>query len=161
MQKNTKTFKLVNRISKTFGVIIANFSYAATLLFRIRFKIPITFISRASIKAITIIRLRRVRLIISQVKLIVAPLQTINLRRVSLIIAFRQIVKESATILLRVPITFTMRTLEKLSATMKTGILSLLITALVVTFNTLGDFDPDTLGDLDAMTLQDMDYTEV
>ncbi len=87
---NQKTFTLINRISKSFDLIIDNFAYAATLLANFRSRLIITILPVFSLSAFSTINLRRIRLVISQMNLIIRQTQTINLRRVRLIISVKE-----------------------------------------------------------------------
>lgn len=156
---NQKSFTLINRVSKTFPIIIANFAYVATLLFRIRDRIRLTFSPTFYIKFIYTLTLKRIRLIISQVKLITKPTQAINLRRIRLIVAVRERLKAVTTIYGRIRLTIISSARQKLVSSIIIKKVVLTITPVVAQFFTLGDFDPDTLGALDVQTLGEMDYT--
>ena len=156
---NQKSFTLINRVSKTFPIIISNFAYAATLLFRIRDRIRLSFSPTFYIKFIYTLTLKRIRLIISQVKLITKPTQTIDLRRVRLIVTVRERLKAVTTIYGRLRLTIVSSARQKLVSSIIIKKIVLSITPTLAHFFTLGDFDPDTLGTLDVQTLGDMDYT--
>ena len=155
---NQKSFTLINRVSKTFPIIIANFAYAATLLFRIRDKIRLTFSPIFYINFIYTLTLKRIRLIISQVKLITKPTQTINLRRVRLIVVARERLKAVTTIYGRIRLTILSSARQKLVSSIVIKKIVLTISPTLAQFFTLGDFDPETLGTLDVQTLGEMDY---
>lgn len=159
MNKNTKSYSVRLRNSKAFSFILVGFQFATSLFFRIRFKIPITFVPKLIGKLVTVINLKRVRLVISQMKLITKITQTISLKRVRLTFNLKQIMQFVTTVFIRNPISFAMSTRQKLISTMKTGILRVIVDPTLAVFFTLGDFDPDTLLTLDSLTLGDMDYT--
>ncbi len=161
MNKNEKTFRLVNKTNQIFSIIIANFEFVATLLFNIRNTIDLTYIMTLYISLISNIRLRRIRISISQVKLITRITQAINSKRIILLIIFRQSMKAVVSVYLRNPINFVAKIRQKLVAIMYEGILHIATTPVFVTLFTLGHWDPFTLLPLDSMTLGEMDYTVV
>jgi len=161
MNKNEKTFRLVNKNITSFSIIIANFQYAATFLFHIRDKIVISFVASLSIKLNSIINLRKVKLIISKMSLIIKITQIINTKTIKLIIFFRQIMKFISIIYLRNPISITSKAKQKLISIINEGKLSLVTSPVFVILYTLGHWDIDTLLILDSMTLGSMDYTIV
>ncbi len=156
---NQKTFSLVNRVSKSFDLLINDFAYAATLLFRIAFKIGMSFSPTFALAAFTTINLRKIKLIISQVKLITSITQTINARRVRLIYTMRERLKAVSTISLRLRMTPVSKAIQKAASSIIIKKIVLTIDPTLAQFFILGDFDPQTLGDLDALTLGEMDYT--
>lgn len=159
MNKNEKNFRLVNTISKNFQIIIANFQYAATLLFNINMKIPIGFVPSFISKLVTAMRLRRIRIVISTVKLIANMTQAISSRRVNLAFVIRERLKAVTSIVIKHPILFVSKARQKLVSIVNEGFLHIGWVMTLATFFTLGDFDLDTLGTLDVLTLGDMDYT--
>lgn len=138
---------------------VANFAYAATLLFRIRFKIPITYVYSSIGKIYSTIRLRRVKITISVMKLITSMTQTINLRRVKITASMKEIGKIYSTIYGRLRLTITSKAIQKVVSSIIIKKVVLIIDPTLAQFFTLGDYDPQTLGDLDALTLGEMDYT--
>jgi hypothetical protein len=156
---NQKTFNLVNRVSKSFDLLINNFAYAATLLFRIAFKIGMAFSPTFALKFVTTINLRRIRIIVSQTKLITSITQTINARRVRLIYTMRERLKAVSTISLRLRMTPVSKAIQKAVSSIIIRKIVLTIDPILAQFFILGDYDPQTLGDLDALTLGEMDYT--
>lgn len=156
---NKKTFSLINRVSKSFDLIVDNFAYAATLLFRIAFRITMTFSPKFILGFVTSINLRRIRLIISQVKLRVSITQTINARRVRILYNIRERLKAVSTILMRVRVGFSSKAIQKAFSSIIVKKVVLILDPTLAQFFTLGNFDPDTLGDLDSLTLGEMDYT--
>ena len=156
---NQKTFNLTNRISKSFYLIIDNFFYAATLLMNVLFKLRITFSPTFAIAFLTNINLRKIKLIISQVKLRVSITQTINARRVRIIYVAKERMKAVVTILLKNRITFISKAIQKLVSTIVIKKIQIIATPILAQFFTLGYFDPQTLGTLDVLTLGEMDYT--
>jgi len=156
---NEKTFTLINRVSKTFSLGIKNFAYAATLLFRIRDRIRLTFSPVFAVGLFSTISLRRVRLLFSQMKLITKITQTISLRRIRITYIFRQKMASFVTIFSRIRMTIISSARQKLVSSIIIKKITLAITPTLAQFFTLGDYDPDTLGTLDTLTLGDMDYT--
>lgn len=161
MNKNETTFRLVNRTSKNFSIIIANFQYAATLLFSIRDRVRLSFIMTLFAGAFSTIRLRRIKLVISQMKLITNITQIINTKTVKLLVTFRQRMKAVVTIYLRNPITFISKARQKLVTIIYEGKLRIVTSPVLVILYTLGYWDVYTLAPLDAKTLGEMDYTVV
>jgi len=156
---NQKTFKLTNRISKSFDLVIDNFSYATTLLMNILFKLRITFSPTFSIAFLTNINLRKIKLIISQVKLSVSITQTINAKKVRIVYVARERIKALVTILSINRISFISKVIQKLFSTIVIKKIQIIATPILAQFFTLGYFDPQTLGTLDVLTLGEMDYT--
>lgn len=156
---NKKTFDLINRVSKSFDLIVDNFAYAATLLVTLRSRLILTFIPTFALGFSSIINLKKIRLIISQVKLTVKPTQTINLRRVRITYSIRERITNTITILSRIGILAVSSARQKLVSNIIIKKIVLTITPTLAQFSTLGQFDPDTLGTLDVLTLGDMDYT--
>lgn len=161
MNKNEKTFRLVNKISQSFSIIVTNFQYAATLIINIRLKLNLAFVPLLQMKFVTIMRLRKIRLTISQMKLITNMVQTISARRVNILTTLRQSMKAVVVIYIRLPITFVSKARQKLVSIIKQGKLTIVGTPSLVQLFLLGRYDPDTLGTWDASTLGAMDYTVV
>lgn len=159
MNKNEKNFRLVNKISQNFQIFIANFEYAATLLFNINMKIAIGFMATFISKMVIAMRLKRIRIVISTVKLITKMTQAISLRRVKLAFTIRERLKAVTLIVIKHPIVFVSKSIQKLVSAIGEGFLHIGWDMILATFFTLGDFDPDDLGTLDVQTLGDMDYT--
>jgi hypothetical protein len=157
---NEKTFKLVTRVSKTFSLAVANFAFATTLLFIIRDRIILTFIPTIISSAVSIIKLRRVRVVISQVKLITKITQIINLRRVRIVYTYRETQKSISTFLLKVRLIIVSKATQKIVSSINLRRVILSISPTIATFFTLGDYDLDTLGAMDVETLGDLDYVE-
>lgn len=156
---NQKTFNLVNRVSKSFDLLINNFAYAATLLFRVAFKIGMVLSPTFALRFVTTINLRRIRIIVSQTKLITSITQTINARRVKFVFTMKERLKAVSTISLRLRMTPVSKAIQKAVSSIIIRKIVLTINPILAQFFTLGDFDPQTLGDLDALTLGEMDYT--
>ena len=159
MNKNEKNFRLVNRISKNFQLIIANFEFAATLIANIRQKLNIGFVMSLANRVFSTISLRKIRMVISQVKLITSITQAISSRRVKLAFIVRERMKAVVSVVIKHPILFVSKARQKLVSAIKEGFLHISWVMTLATFFSLGDFDPDTLGTLDVLTLGDMDYT--
>lgn len=161
MNKNEKTFRLVNKTNQVFSIIIAGFEYAATLLVNIRLKSRIITTVSLFIKAYSIITIKKVRLVISQVKLIVKITQTINSRTIKLLVTFRQRMKAISIIYLRNPMGFISKARQKIVSIIAEGRLTISTSPIFVILYTLGHWDVETLLTLDALTLGDMDYEVV
>ena len=155
---NKASFNLSIKAKKSFELFIKGFTYAVTLLFNIKFKIPITFISKVSMNALAIINVKRIRLI-PIARLRTSVVQIINVRKVSLITVLKQTGKIITIIYIRNPIGFISKARQKITTTLKTGILKITAIPSVAIFFLLGDYDPDTLGALDTSTLGELDYT--
>lgn len=157
--KNSKTFNLIVRTSETFDLIIENFAYAATLLFRIRNKIRITFSPQFFLVMYSTINLRRIRVLISQMKLITSLTQVINLRRVRIILSIKERIKFVSTVYGRVRLSVSSKAIQKVITSIIIKKVSFTMIPILATFYTLGDYDPQILGDLDSLTLGEMDYS--
>lgn len=156
---NQKTFSLVNKISKTFPIIIANFAYAATLLFRIRDRLRLSFSPSFYMNFIYTLAIRRIRLVVSQVKLTVKITQTINARRIRLVTVMKERQKAVTTIYGRIRVNLISSARQRLISSIIIKKITLAISPILAQFYTLGYFDPQTLGTLDLLTLGEMDYT--
>lgn len=156
---NKKTFSLVNRISNSFDIIIDNFSYAATLLANFRSRIIFIILPAFVLRISYIISLKRIRLLISQIKLIVNPSQTISLRRIKITYFARERLSNFLTIFARLRMNPNYSARQKLATNIIIKKIILNIDPTLAEFFTLGYFDPSTLGTLDSLTLGDMDYT--
>ncbi len=156
---NQKTFKLINRISKSFDLIIDNFAYAATLLFRVAFKIGMVLSPTFALRFVTTINLRKIRIIVSQTKLITSITQTINARRVKFVFTIKERLKAVSTISLRLRMTPISKAIQKVISTITIKKITITAVPILAQFFTLGYFDPQTLGTLDTLTLGQMDYT--
>lgn len=156
---NQKTFNLVNRVSKSFDLLINNFAYAATLLFRVAFKIGMVLSPTFALKFITTINLRRIKIIVSQTKLITSITQTINARRIKFVFTMKERLKAISTISLRLRMTPVSKAIQKVISTITIKKITISAIPVLAQFFTLGYYDPQILGDLDTLTLGEMDYT--
>jgi len=158
MAGNKKSFNLTAVSSKTFNLIISSFDYAVTFLFRINNKIGISFLGSAIVKFTQTVNLKKIRILISQVKLIVKPTQLFNLKKISIVTVSRLIGKIASTIKIKNLITFVSLARQKIVSTIIFKKIKFTFVAILATFFTLGDFDPDTLLIMDAQTLGELDY---
>jgi len=158
MNDNKKSYNISIRTSQAYTFIISGFQFATSLFFRIRDHIVITFVPKFTTKMVTNINLRKIKLVISQMKLIANMTQTISLRTVKINYTMRDIMKFVTTIYIRNPITFISSGIQKITSTMNTGILGIDFNPTLANFFTLGDNDPDTLGTMDTETWGDLDY---
>lgn len=158
MSGNKKSFNLTSVSSKTFNLILSSFDYAITFLFRINNKIKIIFIVSLINKITQTINLKKIRILISQVKLIVKPTQTINLKKVRLVVISKLIGKIVSVIKIKNVITFVSLARQKIVSTIIFKKIKFTFVAILATFFTLGNFDPDTLLIMDAKTLGELDY---
>lgn len=156
---NQKSFKLINRISETFSMAISNFAYATTLLFRLSFRIGFITSPQISVQAVTNLIIKRIRIIISQVKLIANITQTINAKKISFVINFRQIVSNTLLVPFKLGITAISSARQKIVSTILIKKVVITASPTLATFFSLGYYDPETLGDLDGLTLGEMDCT--
>ncbi len=156
---NEKTFDLTNKVSETFSMIISHFAFATTLLFRIRDRLRLIILPSFSMKMVSLINLRKIRLTIGSTKLITSIMQTINAKRVSFIFSIKERLSSIISIYGRIPITISSKAIQKAISTILLKKITLTINPVIATFFTLGYFDPKILGDLDTLTLGKMDYT--
>lgn len=154
---NTKTFRLTNRISKTFQVVIAGFEFATSLFFHIRFTIHQVFNSSVKMKAVTNINLRKV--ILSAIAILKSKnLLTINLRQVKLAFTPKEVGKLTINFVEKLPIAFSLKAILKNLLTVNLKKIVLTITMILAHYWRLLDFDPQQLSALDVQTLGQMDY---
>lgn len=160
MAGNKKSFNLTSVSSKTFNLILSSFDYAVTFLFRIRNKIQITFISSLINKVTQTINLKKIKILISQVKLIVKPTQTINLKKIKFTAISKLIGKIISIIRIKNVITFISAARQKIISYIILKKIKFTFTAILATFFTLAYHDPSTLATMDVQTLADLDYIE-
>jgi len=160
MAGNKKSFNLISVSSKNFNLILSSFDYAVTFLFRIRNKIKITFVANLINKFTQTINLKKIRILISQVKLIVRPTQTLNLKKIKFTIISKLIGKIISIIKIKNVITFTSSARQKIISSIILKKIKFTFTAILATFFTLAYHDPSTLATMDVQTLADLDYIE-
>jgi len=160
MAGNKKSFNLTSVSSKTFNLILSSFDYAVTFLFRIRNKIQITFIASLINKVTQTINLKKIKILISQVKLIVKPTQTINLKKIKFTAISKLIGKIISIIRIKNVITFISTARQRIVSSIILKKIKIGFTAILATFFTLAYHDPSTLATMDIQTLADLDYVE-
>ncbi len=160
MAGNKKSFSITSVSSKTFSLILSSFDYAVTFLFRINNKIKITFVASLINKITQTINLKKIRILISQVKLIVKPTQVVNLKKIRLSIILRLVGKIISTIRIKNVITFISSARQKVISSIVLKKIKFTFTAILATFFTLAYHDPSTLAAMDVQTLADLDYIE-
>ena len=97
---------------------------------------------------------------ISQVKLIVKPTQVFNLKKISIQALSKLIGQLFATININNSIFFISKAIQRVITSVIIKKIRFTFTAILATFFTLGDYDPDTLLVMDTETLGDLDYIE-
>ena len=160
MAGNKKSFNLTSVSSKTFNLILSSFDYAVTFLFRINNKIKITFVANLINKFTQTINLKKIKILISQVKLIVKPTQTVNLKTIKLVAISKLIGKIVSVIKIKNVITFISTARQKIVSSIILKKIKFTFTAILATFFTLAYHDPSTLAVMDIQTLADLDYIE-
>ena len=162
MAGNKQSFNLTVVASKSFSFILDSFDAAVTFLFRIKQKIPIQFISSASMKAVSNIVLKKIKMTVSNIHFIGKQVQTLNIKTIRLSVIIREIGKIATNINLK---TIGISAIAGLRQKLVTGIILKKIKINFVgtygTFYTLGVYDPQTLGTLDTKTLGEMDFTAI
>ena len=91
-------------------------------------------------------------------KLIVKPTQVFNLKKISIQALSKLIGQLFATININNSIFFISKAIQRVITSVI--IKKIRFTAILATFFTLGDYDPDTLLVMDTETLGDLDYIE-
>ena len=160
MAGNKKSFNLTSVSSKTFNLILSSFDYAVTFLFRINNKIKITFVANLINKFTQTINLKKIKILISQVKLIVKPTKTVNLKTIKLVAISKLIGKIVSVIKIKNVITFISTARQKIVSSIILKKIKFTFTAILATFFTLAYHDPSTLAVMDIQTLADLDYIE-
>lgn len=160
MAGNKKSFNLTSVSSKTFALILSSFDYAVTFLFRINNKIRMTFVASLINKFTQTMNLKKIRILISQVKLIVKPTQTVNLKKIKITALSKLIGKLVSVIKIKNVITFVSTARQKIISSIILKKIKLTFTAILATFFTLAQHDPSTLATMDIQTLADLDYVE-
>ncbi len=160
MAGNKKSFNLTAISSKTYNIILSSFDYAVTFLFRIRNKIRINFVSSAVVKFVSTFNLKKIKILISQVKLIVKPTQVINLKKIYINISSSLIGQIFSNITITNSIIFISTARQKIISSIILKKIKFSFTAILATFFTLAYHDPSTLATMDVQTLADLDYVE-
>lgn len=156
---NEKTFKLVNRISKSFSLYLSNFAPAATLLFKLKYKISVLISPRFIMKMATIINLRKVKISYGTAKLISSVIQSLSLKKIKIDFFISEQVYNFLSIDQKTILSIVSKAVQKVSSSIVIKKIKLTIDVVVASFFSLGDFDFEILGDLDGLTLGEMDYT--
>jgi len=112
-------------------------------------------------KVVSLIRVKRIRIVISTVKLITKITQSINSKYIKIVYSIKEIMKFIIEINIGNPIFFISKARQKIIMLLSNGFLSIVATAVYAVFYLLGEFDPQTLGTLDTEILGDMDYSLV
>lgn len=158
MAGNTKSFNLTNVASKSFTLILKAFDYALTFLFRIKQKIQITFVSHASMKAISNIVIKKIKMTISSVKFLAYNLLALNLKPVRIVSTIREIGKIASAINIgTIHQEFVSHARQKIVSNIIIKKIKILWVATLGTFYTLASFDSETLSSLDIKMLAEMD----
>jgi len=160
MTGNKKSFNLTAISSKAYSLILSSFDFAVTFIFRINNKIKITFVSSIINKFTQTINLKKIKIIISQIKLIVSPTQSINLKKIKLVSVLRLIGKIFSTIKIKNVISFISSARQKIVSSIIIKKIKFTFTAILATFFTLAYHDPSALSIMDVQTLADLDYIE-
>ncbi len=160
MAGNKKSFitKLVS--SKSFTFILDNFDYAVTFLFRIKQRIPITFISHANLGSVSNIVLKKVKMVVSNSKLIGKVVSNITLKKVKLGLVAREIGKILFPITLKkIKLNAISRVIQKVVSSFGIKKIKIGFVGIYGTFYYLSTYDPQTLATMDSQTLSQLDFT--
>jgi hypothetical protein len=158
MSVNEKTFSLFTKTQKVFSLVLTSFDYAITLIARIFMRMPISFVSSVQISLSQIFNLKRIRIVISQVKLRINLTEIFNLKQIRLVTTLKARVKAVATITQRLIIGFTSKAIQKVISNIILKKIVFSFSPTLATFYTLGYFDPSTLATMDTETLEELDY---
>lgn len=158
MYGNKKTFNIISISQKTFSIIIDGFEHFTTFVFNIFPNITIEFVSSAIEKLTQTFSVSKVRMIISQMSLIVSQTQTINVKKIFFTFLMSIAIKFSNTFKILVPISFVSRARLKSVTQIILKKITLTIVATLARFYTLGEYDPIILGTMDVETLGTLDY---
>jgi hypothetical protein len=160
MAGNKKLFNVSVASVKSMSFIMDFFDSAFSLIFRIKQKIQIQFISKASLKALSNILIKKVKITISGVKFIGKQIQTINIKNVKLGVILKEVGKIVQIINLgTIHNTYLSSARSKLVTNIIVKKIKIGLVGLYGTFYSLGVYDPQTLGTLDTQTLGTMDFT--
>lgn len=158
MTGNKKSFSLTNISSKSFNIILSSFDFAVTFLFRIKNKIKIVAISSAIQKISQTISVKKIKIIISQMKLITKITQTFNVKKVKFSFISKAILSSFSTINIKNTISFISKLTQKANTTIILKRIKIIVVPLFAQFFTLGTYDVQTLGTMDIVTLGNLDY---
>lgn len=162
MTGNKKSFNITSVSLKAFSIILDNFDAAVTFFFRIKEKIHITIVSSALSKTTSNILIKRIKTIVSSVKIIGRQVQSIAIKPVKISTIIKEIGKVSLTTnLKKVGFVIVSRARGKILSNITIKKIKFNFIGLYGTFYTLGLYDPQTLGTLDSKTLGEMDFTVI
>lgn len=159
MTGNRKSFIVSIKDRKSFNLIMSYFDYAITFLFNINMKIRIGYVMSLFIKLLHNIFVKRIRILISKVKLITTITQTLNMKKLNLVFAFGQLLKFIINPKQYIDIVAYSVLRQKIVSVINMKKLKFATTLLLATFYPLSLYDPQTLLTLDTKTLGEMDYT--
>ena len=157
MDVNSKAFTLLKRTTKSFNIFISNFAFAITFLFRIKNKIKLTFVLSFILNAIQTINVKRISIVIAVVKLRTTITQIMTVKKIKISFLLRQTMKSIVLIKKKISIGFTSKAIQKMSSSLSVKKIKIISSILLGTFTPLGTHDPSTLGTLDSSTLGSMD----
>lgn len=158
MTGNKKSFILTNISSKSFNIILSSFDFVVTFLFRIKNKIKIVAISSAIQKISQTISVKKIKIVISQMKLIAKITQTFNIKKVKFSFISKAILSSFSIINIKNTISFISKLTQKANTTVILKRIKITVVPLFAQFFTLGTYDVQTLGAMDIVTLGNLDY---
>jgi hypothetical protein len=160
MNVNTKSYNLVRILGKSFSLAINGFATALTFIFNNIFGLALTFVASLFMMSDSDINVKKVSLVFQNPNLTEKITQTINAKKVALLLSIRESLKAIVTITQGIDFLPGISSREKVDAGLSNK-LPITSTVLLAQFNSLIVFDYLQLSDVDGEILGDMDYTLV
>jgi hypothetical protein len=161
MAGNKKSF-ITNVVeSKALSFILDSFDYAVTFLFRIKQHANMSFISSASLKSVSNVILKKIK-ITTIVRFIGKQIQSIKIKKIKMGFIFSEIGKLIYSLKIKkINLSFISSATQKTASSVTLKKIKIAFVGLYGTFYTLGVYDPQTLGTLDSQTLGALDFTVI
>ncbi len=157
---NQKSYSLITRISKTFSVYLSNFPIISTLLAKIKHGVRMQFTVFASQRLASNVSSKRIRLLISSVKLGQTILANIRQGKSAIYYTLSQTTNGASLIAEKtIKLYLTSRLWQKVYSLTKIKGIRLSLSPIYGSFFLLSAFDAGALSVKDGSTLASMDYS--
>ena len=155
---NKRTLNLTVKNRHSFNLFLDIFESVTTLLFNIRFTVVTDFIATLFTGLSSLVRIKRVKLVISKVNLIGSQIQIFLIKPIKIVNSMKETGKVSATISISDVMTFVSKAIQKIQSTINLKKITIGFTAILANLYPLSAYDVQTLGTMDVETLGDLDY---
>ena len=156
---NKAAFTIAVGLSKAFAIAMHGYVVANTWIFRTKDKINIGFIPKFTVKFVSAINVRTIRMNVSKIILAAGVRSAIQLRKIRIVAYTKARMKLSFATILRIGISAYTKAKQKITMTMRLRKVAIAFVPIVAAFYTLGDYATSTLGAMDTSTLGALDYT--